>query len=455
MPSQKLSNPRALRDRTNQGGAVAASISNTGATKKPSKQLSNPRALRDRTNQGGSVAASISNIGATKKPSKQLSNPRALKDLTNQGRVVPASISNTDATKKPSKQLSNPRALRDRTNQGRVVPASISDTGATKQQLSNPRALRDLTDQGGVVPASISNTGATKKPFKQLSNPRALRDLTNQGAVVPVSISNAIKPPARPAYARQVTDDLLEEEEQQQQRYRQQPKFELPSDSEGEEDDQDNAASPGYGYGYGYMTHNTPTAMEGYESSDDDAEQEPAAAVDPNSYRANMAAMRDAGPTCLDPHRHYIDSASVDGPRPAASEEKDWMTTQKELDELFTKQLKERMDDVPKIDMPEILTNNGVKLYKYQKQGVQWLVHKETTHEALPPFYMERPMGSNQERTWYENTLTKRMQRERPEPIRGSILADGKCNDDMMCILLWLYVDGLYSNSLAHAYFLS
>jgi hypothetical protein len=272
---------------------------------------------------------------------------------------------------------------------------------------------------------------------RQLFNPRALGNRTNEGGAVPTTIStttaSSTKPSAsRPSCARQVTD----EEQQQQQRYpTPQAMFELPSDSEGEEDDQDNAAAPGYRY---MTTHNTPTntMMEDYESSDD--ELEPAAAAarlldHPNSFAAQMAAMRDSGLPCLDPHAAASSTSSAEEPRPAASEDKDWMTTQKELDELFTKQLKERMDDVPKIDMPEILTNNGVKLYKYQKQGVQWLVHKETTHDDLPPFYTERHFG----RIWFENTLTKRMQRERPEPIRASILADGKCQMTMRCVFFF------------------
>jgi hypothetical protein len=284
---------------------------------------------------------------------------------------------------------------------------------------------------------------------RQLSNPRALGTLTNrnQGGVLPTSITITSKPSAsRSNYARQVTDvidlledeeviDLVEEEEEEQQQphhHAQAAKFELPSDSEGEEEDQDHAAAPGHGR---YMIQeNTPTTMlESYESSDDELEPA-AAAINPNSYLAKMVAIRDSGLPCLDPHAAAASSKSADELRPTASEDKDWMTTQIELDELFTMQLKTRMDHVPKIEMPELLAANGVKLYKYQKQGVQWLVHKETTHEALPPFYTERPMGYNRERVWYENTLTKRMQRERPEPIRGSILADGKCHDDDVCV---------------------
>ena len=287
---------------------------------------------------------------------------------------------------------------------------------------------------------------------RQLPNPRALGTLTNQqrGVVPSSSTTTSTSKPSSSCphyYARQVTDvDLLKEDQEQPYQHTQTTKFELPSDSESEDEDQ--AAAPRHG-GYNSMTPNAHTTMmEGYESSDD--EQEPAAAaVDPNSYRVKMAAMRDAGLACLDPHAAA--AAAEEEARPVASQDKDWMTTQKELDELFTMQLKTRMDHVPKIDMPELLTTNGVKLYKYQKQGVQWLVHKETTNEALPPFYRERPMGFQKERIWYENKLTKRMQRERPEPIRGSILADGKCYDDdvlffFFCVCYGLDCIGLDSN---------
>lgn len=47
----------------------------------------------------------------------------------------------------------------------------------------------------------------------------------------------------------------------------------------------------------------------------------------------------------------------------------DWRSVQKELDELFVKQSRERMKGVPMIEMPEIFVNNGVQLLEHQVEG--------------------------------------------------------------------------------------
>ena len=55
------------------------------------------------------------------------------------------------------------------------------------------------------------------------------------------------------------------------------------------------------------------------------------------------------------------------------SKETDWKSVQKELDELFVKQSKDRMKGVPLIEMPKILVDNingsGMQLFDHQKDG--------------------------------------------------------------------------------------
>ena len=58
--------------------------------------------------------------------------------------------------------------------------------------------------------------------------------------------------------------------------------------------------------------------------------------------------------------------------------ERDWKSIQKELDDLFLKTSNDRMENVPLIDIPQILIDNGVDLYQHQIDGIRWLVHKES-----------------------------------------------------------------------------
>ena len=55
------------------------------------------------------------------------------------------------------------------------------------------------------------------------------------------------------------------------------------------------------------------------------------------------------------------------------NKETDWKSVQKELDQLFVKQSKNRMNGVPLIEMPKILVDNinssGMHLFDHQKDG--------------------------------------------------------------------------------------
>lgn len=107
-----------------------------------------------------------------------------------------------------------------------------------------------------------------------------------------------------------------------------------------------------------------------------------------------------------------------------AQEEKsiDWKKTQKELDDMFELQSREKMLSLPDIPMPTQFENNeNLSLFEYQKEGIQFLVNQETRVDATPPFYKLRRYGSVER--WYCN-ITQRSSAIKPQPIRGSILAD-------------------------------
>jgi hypothetical protein len=106
---------------------------------------------------------------------------------------------------------------------------------------------------------------------------------------------------------------------------------------------------------------------------------------------------------------------------PVPAEARKWQAMQKELDDLFVKQSKERMNGVPLIDMPKILEQNGVRLFDHQKDGIRWLVHKEVTNQDVPPFYKPRKFGA---KVYWHCKITGCVIKEDPEPLKHSILAD-------------------------------
>jgi SNF2 family DNA or RNA helicase len=89
-----------------------------------------------------------------------------------------------------------------------------------------------------------------------------------------------------------------------------------------------------------------------------------------------------------------------------------------ELDRLFADT--SFKDQVPDMKMPDAL---NIELFPYQEDGVRWLAFQENNVDSVPPFWKQRQMGSKLK--WW-CPITNVYQDEKPAPIRGSILADGK-----------------------------
>ena len=101
----------------------------------------------------------------------------------------------------------------------------------------------------------------------------------------------------------------------------------------------------------------------------------------------------------------------------------DWKDAQKSLDHLFEDCLKAQFKGVPKISMPSIFRTNGVSLFQHQIDGIRWLTHREKTNTTPAPYYTERKFGSKV--LWSDKIQSGRVNYDvRPEPVKGSILAD-------------------------------
>jgi SNF2 family DNA or RNA helicase len=113
----------------------------------------------------------------------------------------------------------------------------------------------------------------------------------------------------------------------------------------------------------------------------------------------------------------------------------DWRTQQKDLDDMFDKQTKEQLENLPDLEMPSQLTN--VTLFDYQVQGIKWLVHNETS-TSLAPFY-KQVRESGQIKWLCE--ITNCSQTHEPKRIRGGILADGEyvCTQLLLDCLTFLF----------------
>jgi SNF2 family DNA or RNA helicase len=98
---------------------------------------------------------------------------------------------------------------------------------------------------------------------------------------------------------------------------------------------------------------------------------------------------------------------------------KERIVHRKELDKIFADSMTK--DQVPAMKMPDALK---VKLFPYQEEGVCWLAFQEDNVDSVPPFWKQRQMGSKLK--WW-CPISNVYQDEKPAPIRGSILADGKC----------------------------
>jgi hypothetical protein len=72
-----------------------------------------------------------------------------------------------------------------------------------------------------------------------------------------------------------------------------------------------------------------------------------------------------------------------------AEEKHDWKKTQKELDDLFEQQSKEKFEGIPDFEMPSGFQDH-LNFFDYQKDGIRWLVHQETCENRLGPFWKVR-----------------------------------------------------------------
>jgi hypothetical protein len=107
---------------------------------------------------------------------------------------------------------------------------------------------------------------------------------------------------------------------------------------------------------------------------------------------------------------------------PAEVEEaakKERIIHRKEMEKIFEDSMVK--DQVPAMKMPDAL---NVELFPYQQDGVRWLAFQENNVDSVPPFWKQRQMGSKLK--WW-CPITSVYQDDKPAPIRGSILADGKC----------------------------
>ena len=96
----------------------------------------------------------------------------------------------------------------------------------------------------------------------------------------------------------------------------------------------------------------------------------------------------------------------------------DWNRQQAALDNMFDKQLKAQLKDLPDIAMPDTLKN--ITLMDYQIQGIKWLVKKEKDASPAPFYKKVKENGKN----LHLCEITQSSQAEPPEPIHGSILCD-------------------------------
>ena len=114
--------------------------------------------------------------------------------------------------------------------------------------------------------------------------------------------------------------------------------------------------------------------------------------------------------------RQFFASDDVDEV-PVEMEEPDWQNQKDSLEQMFDEQVANQLVDIPAYDMPPQFTN--LKLFDYQVKGIRWLIHQERRTEIPSWFTQEGP------RTWRDQITGSTFQ-QRPHPVRGGILADGK-----------------------------
>ena len=114
-------------------------------------------------------------------------------------------------------------------------------------------------------------------------------------------------------------------------------------------------------------------------------------------------------------HRHS--DASSNGSIQAEQTE-----LQKELDLIFEKQAREKLDNVPEYEMPSQF-RPGLTLFDHQIEGIRWLVHQERSGGA-EAFFTETQCVDGTK--GWRCIISDEVRTTPPKRSKGSILADGK-----------------------------
>jgi len=96
----------------------------------------------------------------------------------------------------------------------------------------------------------------------------------------------------------------------------------------------------------------------------------------------------------------------------------DWQSAQQNLDAMFEKVSQEQLKNLPQIPAPAALT---AQLLDHQLDGIRWLYQRETGDMPVP-FYKQIQEKGRQ--VWFSE-ITNSSQNQAPNPVKGSILADG------------------------------
>lgn len=95
---------------------------------------------------------------------------------------------------------------------------------------------------------------------------------------------------------------------------------------------------------------------------------------------------------------------------------------QQELDLIFEKQAREKLDNVPEYEMPSQF-RAGLALFDHQKEGIRWLIHQERTGGAQAFYTKTQDVDGTK---GWRCVISEEFRSEPPKRSLGSILADGK-----------------------------
>jgi SWI/SNF-related matrix-associated actin-dependent regulator of chromatin subfamily A3 len=95
----------------------------------------------------------------------------------------------------------------------------------------------------------------------------------------------------------------------------------------------------------------------------------------------------------------------------------DWKSQQQQLDDMFHKQSKQQLENLPDLEMPPQLTQD---LFLHQIEGIKWLYQREQGTQPVPFYELVKEGGRD---VWFCD-ITNASQVDAPKPVLGSILAD-------------------------------